>query len=252
MSEHENDELLLETEGDVLTITFNRPEVFNAVDGAILDRAAAAVETTQARVVVVTGAGRAFCAGADIKRIAGGRTQQGGNRLVRAMLAAPRPIVAAVNGPAAGIGSSIALAADLTVAHESAYFLQAFVNIGLIPDGGGTELVAASIGRARANRMALLGERMPAEEAARIGLVDRCVPDAEFAGEVQDLVARLASGPTVAYGLAKAALKAATLPGIDATLDRELALQEQLGDTEDFAEGIAAFLEKRPARFEGR
>ncbi|MGJ9411852.1 enoyl-CoA hydratase [Aeromicrobium sp. CF4.19] len=255
MSTHEHDpgdEIVVSTKDDVLTITLNRPDALNAVDGPILQAAADAVEQTTARVVVITGTGRAFCAGADLHRIQQGGTQAGGNRLVRTMLSAPRPVVAAVNGPAAGIGSSVALAADLTVAHESAYFLQAFVNIGLMPDGGGTQLVAASLGRARAHRMALLGERLPAEEAARLGLIEQCWSDGEYADGLAALVERLAAGPTLAYAETKAALNAATLAGLDATLDREMAGQDRLGASKDFEEGVAAFLAKRPATFEGR
>ncbi len=244
-------EMLVETSGDVLTLTFNRPEVMNALDGAMLERAAEAVETTEARVVVVTGAGRAFSAGADLRRLERGGTHENGNRLVRAIVATPRPVVASVNGPAAGIAMSVALAADLTVAHESAYFLQAFVNIGLLPDGGATELLAASVGRARANRLSLLGERLPAAEAAAMGLVDRCCGD-DHAEQVQVLVEKLASGPTRAYAATKEAINANTLSRLDATLERELRLQRELADTADSQEGIQAFIDKREPHFEGR
>ncbi len=247
-----NDEILFTTEDDVLTITFNRPKALNAVDGTILAAAVDAVETTDARVIVVTGAGRAFCAGADLKRVGTGGTQEQGNALVRAFMLTPRPVVAAVNGPAAGIGASVALAADFTVAHESAYFLQAFINIGLMPDGGGTHLFAASLGRARANQLALLGERLPAVEAAELGLIASAHADDDFEAAVQTLVTRLASGPTVAYAETKAALNAVTLAGLNDALEREVAGQRRLGRTADYAEGVAAFLEKRPARFEGR
>ncbi|WP_375001545.1 enoyl-CoA hydratase-related protein [Aeromicrobium sp. CTD01-1L150] len=247
-----SEEMLFRTEDDVLTITVNRPEVMNAVDGPMLHAAADAVEQTQARVIVITGSGRAFGAGADLNRVKEGGTQEGGNRLVRAMLSTPRPVVAAVNGPAAGISASVALAADFTVAHESAYFLQAFINIGLMPDGGGTQLVAASLGRARANRMAMLGERLPAAEAAEAGLIEACLADEEYPDGVVALVKRLASGPTAAYAETKAALNAVTLAGIDETLQRELDGQERLGSTDDFHEGVTAFLAKRPATFEGR
>jgi enoyl-CoA hydratase/carnithine racemase len=244
-------ELLLVEEDGVLTLTFNRPQVMNALDGAMLARAAEAVETTDARVVVVTGAGRSFSAGADLRRLERGGTHENGNRLVRAIVATERPVVAAVNGPAAGIAMSVALAADLTVAHESAYFLQAFVNIGLMPDGGATELLAASVGRARAARLSLLGERLPAAEAAQMGLIDRCCGD-DYAETVAGLVAKLAAGPTRAYAATKQAMNANTLRHLDETLERELRLQRGLADTVDSKEGIQAFLDKRPARFEGR
>jgi enoyl-CoA hydratase/carnithine racemase len=244
-------EMLVETSGDVLTLTFNRPEVMNALDGAMLERAAEAVETTEARVVVVTGAGSAFSAGADLRRLERGGTHENGNRLVRAIVATPRPVVASVNGPAAGIAMSVALAADLTVAHESAYFLQAFVNIGLLPDGGATELLAASVGRARANRLSLLGERLPAADAAAMGLIDRCCGD-DHAEQVQALVEKLASGPTRAYAATKQAINANTLSRLDETLERELRLQRELAETADSLEGIQAFIDKREPRFEGR
>lgn len=243
-------ELLVDDDGQVLRITFNRPEVMNAVDGAMMARAADAVLATSARAVLVTGTGKAFCTGADIKRIDRGGTQEHGNRLVQALVTTERPVVAAVNGPAAGIGMSVALAADFTVAHDSAYFLQAFVNIGLVPDGGATELLAASVGRARALRLSLLGERLPATEAASMGLIDRCCGD-DYAEQVDALVTRLASGPTRAYAATKRSINAASLPFLEETCERELQLQRRLGTTSDYAEGIAAFLEKRPARFTG-
>lgn len=244
-------ELLVERAGDVLTLTFNRPAVLNALDGAMLERAAEAVESTDARVVVVTGAGAAFSAGADLRRLERGGTHENGNRLVRAMVATERPVVAVVRGPAAGIAMSIALAADITVAHESAYFLQAFVNIGLMPDGGATELLGAAVGRARANRLSLLGERLPAADAAAMGLIDRCCGD-DLEKQVRTLVERLASGPTRAYAATKQAINATTLSRLDETLERELRLQRELGETADAKEGVQAFLDKRPARFEGR
>jgi len=250
-SDPSSTELLLDTTEGILSITFNRPDVMNALDGVMLERAAEAVETTDARVVVVTGAGRAFSAGADLRRLERGGTHENGNRLVRAIVATDRPVVAAVNGPAAGIAMSVALAADVTVAHESAYFLQAFVNIGLMPDGGATELLAASVGRARATRLSLLGERLPAAEAASMGLIDRCCGD-DYAEQVAALVAKLANGPTAAYAATKQAIGANTLRHLDETLDRELRLQRELADTADSREGIQAFLDKRAAGFVGR
>lgn len=250
-SDPSSTDLLIDTTEGILSITFNRPDVMNALDGVMLERAAEAVETTGARVVVVTGAGRAFSAGADLRRLERGGTHENGNRLVRAIVATERPVVAAVNGPAAGIAMSVALAADVTVAHESAYFLQAFVNIGLMPDGGATELLAASVGRARANRLSLLGERLPAAEAASMGLIDRCCGD-DYAEQVAEVVAKLANGPTVAYAATKQAIAANTLRHLDETLDRELRLQRELADTADSKEGIQAFLDKRAAGFVGR
>src|SRR5699024_1132548 len=144
-------------------------------------------------------------------------------RFIRTIVASPRPVVARVNGPAAGIAMSIALSADLCIAAESAYFLQAFVNIGLMPDGGATELVSASIGRARAQQMALSGEKMPARDAADIGLISQSVPDDELDSVVDPLVSGLAAGPTLAYAQTKAAINANTLSHLVETLERELA-----------------------------
>ncbi len=245
------DEVLVVDDGDVLRITFNRPAVMNALDGPMLERVSEAVERTAARVVVLTGAGRAFSSGADLRRVKRGDVHGNGNRLVRAIVDAPRPVVAAVNGPTAGIAMSFVLAADVVVAHESAYFLQAFVNIGLMPDGGATELLAASVGRARASRLSLLGERLPAREAEQMGLVARCCGD-DYDDEVEAVVERLASGPTLAYAATKAAIRATTLRHLDETLEHELAAQRRLTDTNDAQEGIQAFRDKRRAEFTGR
>jgi enoyl-CoA hydratase len=163
-----------------------------------------------------------------------------------------KPVVCGLNGVAAGVGMSTALACDLVVATESAALTLAFTKVGLMPDGGATALVAASIGRARASAMALMGERLPASEAASAGLIYRTVPDDEFAAEVDRVVDRLARGASVAYRSTKQAIAAATLPHLDDALDRERDLQVQLFDTSDFAEGTTAFLAKRPPVFEGR
>lgn len=242
-------DILIDETGGILTITFNRPDALNAVDAAMVTAAADAVESTTARVVLITGAGRAFSSGADLQRLDEGSVQEAGNRLIRAIVAAPRPVVTRVHGPAAGIGMSIALAADVCVAGESAYFLQAFINIGLMPDGGANEIVAASIGRARAERMALLGEKMPARQAGDLGLIGEVAQDDELDASVDGLVQRLASGPTLAYADTKAAINANTLSHLDATLDRELERQTALFETADAQEGIAAFIDKRHARF---
>lgn len=159
------------------------------------------------------------------------------------------PVVAAVNGPAAGVGVSIALSADLTYAAESAYFLLAFVGIGLMPDGGASLLVPASIGRAKAAELALLGDRVSAADADRVGLVTRTVPDAELAAHAGAVAARLASGPRRALELTKRALNAATLESLDRVLDREKAGQIELLASADFAEGASAMLQRRRPHF---
>jgi len=255
MTDHASDEhCLIDTTDGVLTITWNRPDSLNSVNGPMLDAAAAAIEKAgdDVRLVVLTGTGRAFCAGADLANAdAGTGTLDGANRLVRAMTRSPLPVVAAVNGIAAGVGCSIALAADITLSKNSGYFLLAFVNIGLMPDGGATELVAASIGRARANQMAMLGERLPADEAAAIGLIYKSLDDDAYDAELAVLKQKLGQGPTQALGAMKGALNATTLTHLDEALDRERTDQIALFATADAFEGGMAFLEKRPAAFTG-
>jgi 2-(1,2-epoxy-1,2-dihydrophenyl)acetyl-CoA isomerase len=164
----------------------------------------------------------------------------------------PKPVIAAVNGAAVGIGCSLALACDLVIAAESAYFLLAFVNIGLVPDGGSSLLVPARAGAGRAAEMAMLGERVPAATARAWGLVDRLASDETFGAEVDALAERLATGPTRAYAAAKEQLNATVYASLDEQLELEASLQEQMAASGDFAEGVAAFLEKRPARFTGQ
>jgi 2-(1,2-epoxy-1,2-dihydrophenyl)acetyl-CoA isomerase len=163
----------------------------------------------------------------------------------------PKPVVAAVNGPAVGIGCSLALACDIVIAAESAYLLLAFANIGLVPDGGSSVFVPARAGAGRAAAMALLGERVPAAQASAWGLVDLLASDDTFAEEVDRLAERLATGPTRAHAGAKALLNAGVYGGLDAQLEREASVQEEMAGSADFAEGVLAFLEKRPARFSG-
>jgi enoyl-CoA hydratase len=243
-----------------LWLRFNRPEVLNALSDEMAADLARHVEQAQARddvrVVVLRGTGTAFSTGADISGTDAHerfdvRALDAANRIVRAITSLDKPVVAAVNGIAAGVGCSAALAADLVVAAESASFLLAFARIGLMPDGGATATVAASIGRARAMRMALLAEPLTAREAHDAGLVSHVVPDAELDQVVATIAARLAAGPPLAYAATKKAVNAATLPQLEAALERERSGQGVLLRTADVAEGMRAFGERRRPVFRG-
>jgi enoyl-CoA hydratase/carnithine racemase len=251
--------VLAERTDAVLRVTFNRPGALNALTTDMVTEAAATVEACgddPGVRVVLTGAGRAFSSGADLSSMTGTARQETGtidaaNRLTRALRAVPKPVLAAVNGPAAGVACSFALAADLTIAKESAYFLLAFANVGLMPDGGATALVSAAIGRARASRMALLAERIPAALAAEWGLIAQVVPDEDFDAEIDRFAAKLAAGPTAAYAQTKSAFNATTLAHLEQALEIERTGQSALLASADFAEGAAAFLDKRAPRFSG-
>ncbi|MDT2006739.1 enoyl-CoA hydratase [Rhodococcus opacus] len=245
-------------ENGLLRVTLNRPARMNAVTTeslvAVADAFASHAGDPSVRAAVLTGAGRAFCTGADLATdpTAGppsAATIDAANRTAAAIRAFPRPVVGAVNGPVAGVGVSLALACDLTVATESSYLLLAFTKVGLMPDGGATALVAASIGRARALKMALLAERLPAPEAVSAGLIADVYPDDEFANAVEDLTHRLVTGPTGAYRWTKYAVNDATLTELDNAFTRERKGQLELLASADFEEGVAAFLAKRPAVF---
>lgn len=242
----------------VLRLTLNRPEVFNAFSAEMALGFASELEAAHhredVRVVVLTGTGAAFSAGADISDGAAfdADTMTTANRMVRAVVGCDKPVVAAVNGIAAGIGCSLALAADLQVAAASSSYLLAFTRVGLMPDGGSSLTVAAAIGRARAMRMALLAEPLLAQEAYDAGLVSHLVADDELEPTVAKLARRLAAGPPLSYAATKRAVNAATLAGLEAALDREKAGQELLFRTADVAEGVAAFGERRRPDFRGR
>lgn len=247
-------------EGGVLRLVLNRPEVYNALNETMADRLAeelqAANHRSDVRAVVLTGAGPAFCSGADVSgEDAHERfdvaAMERSIRMVRLITTLDKPVVAAVNGVAAGVGASLALAADLTIAASSASFLLAFARIGLMPDGGATASVAASVGRARAMRMALLAEPLSAADALTAGLIAEVVPDEQLASAVQAVVAQLVSGPPLAYAAIKQAINAATLATLDETFQRERACQLVLLRSEDAAEGMRAFSEKRPPVFRG-
>ncbi|MBO0844839.1 MAG: enoyl-CoA hydratase/isomerase family protein [Nocardioides sp.] len=244
----------------VLTLTLNRPEQLNALSAELADALAAELERATAyddvRVVVLRGAGRAFCAGADISAVDGPmrldvRALDRANRIVRAVTRLDKPVVAAVQGAAAGVGCSIALACDLTIAAESASFLLAFARIGLMPDGGSTASVAASVGRARAMRMALLAEPLTGREAYDAGLVSHLVDDDALDTVVAEVAARLAAGAPRCLAATKRAVNAATFTGLDDALERERTGQTILLRTEDAAEGMRAFAERRPPEFKG-
>jgi 2-(1,2-epoxy-1,2-dihydrophenyl)acetyl-CoA isomerase len=251
--------------GGVAWITLNRPDALNAwtreLGQELRSALEHAAETPEARAIVLTGAGRAFSAGADVK--AGTEFGEDGkpdvltrlretyNPLILLVRTIPKPVVAAVNGPAAGIGCSLALAADLILAAESAYFLLAFVNIGLGLDGGASAFVPARVAHARAFELAYLGERLPAARALEWGLVNRVVPDAELEAEVGALAARLAAGPPGSYASIKRTINAQLYPRLEQQLDEEAVLQQERARSADFAEGVLAFTQKRPPTFTG-
>jgi 2-(1,2-epoxy-1,2-dihydrophenyl)acetyl-CoA isomerase len=251
--------------GAAAKIELNRPERMNAWNtdlGVQLRDAVQDLATDGAvRAVLLTGAGRAFSSGADLRedreRTPDGhpdvyrRLTERYHPIITGIRRMPKPVVAAVNGPAAGIGCSLALACDLILAAESAYFLLAFVNIGLIPDGGSTLLVPTRVGLARAAELALLGERLTASAALDWGLINRVVPDEELAGAAEALTLRLASGPTRSYAGAKQALNAWLYGRMDDQLELEARLQQEMAESPDFAEGVAAFTQKRSPNFTG-
>jgi len=246
-------------------ILLNRPEALNAWNEQfgrdLLDAVSTVAEDDSVRALMITGAGRGFSSGADLKEQRSttddsvpdlsARLQDVYHPIITGLREMPKPVVAAVNGPAVGIGCSLALAADLIVAAESAYFLLAFVNIGLIPDGGSTAFIPARIGYARAAEMAMLGERVPADQALDWGLINRVVPDEELEGAGEALLQLIAQGPTTSYAGAKRLLNRRMYAGLAEQLDAEADAQREQGKTQDFIEGVLAFAEKRPPNFTG-
>ena len=253
-----DDNLLVARRQGVAVLTLNRPDRLNALTApltAALRRALTEAEADPVvRAVLLLGAGRGFCAGQDLAEVSPGQNlgdtlEQRFNPLIRAIRASPLPVVCAVGGVAAGAGANLALACDVVLAAQSARFIQSFVRIGLVPDAGGTFVLPRLAGDARARGMALLGEPVSGTEAAAWGLVWRAVPDNDLLPEAERVAAQLAAQPAEAVALAKRALAASTGNTLDRQLDLERDLQRELGGSSDFREGVAAFLDKRPARF---
>ena len=253
--------------GGAATIELNRPEALNAWNRQLGEDLLAALRDAagdeSVRAVVLTGGGRAFSSGADLKDVSGGDVTADGRPDVYKTLTERyhpimlqvremgKPVIASVNGPAVGIGCSLALCCDLIVAAQSAYFLLAFVNIGLVPDGGSSLFVPTRVGFARASELSMLGERLPAERALQWGLINRVVPDERLAPETAALAERLASGPTRSYAGTKRQLNNWLYARIDEQLELEAQIQQEMAGSDDFVEGAIAFAQKRAPRFKG-
>jgi 2-(1,2-epoxy-1,2-dihydrophenyl)acetyl-CoA isomerase len=258
--------LVAENADGVLTLTLNRPDVLNAVTDTMLAELQEAFRGAErdaaVRCIVLTGAGRGFCAGQDLNARSeakdgqpvsvGEHLRQGYNPLVRRIRGIEKPVIAAVNGVAAGAGANLALACDLRVASEAASFVQAFVKIGLVPDSGGMLFLPMLVGYAKAAELAFTGDRIGAEECLRLGLVNQVVPAGALLETTHALAARLAALPTRAIGLTKRAFNRAMMPDLDAILDYEADMQELASRTDDYREGVAAFRERRTPTFTGR
>jgi len=253
--------------GTVRTLALNRPKALNSFTGEMHGELRAALDAAAAddavRAVLITGAGRGFCAGQDLNDpgMAAGADgkpdiaaviEKNYRPLALRLQAMPVPVVCAVNGVAAGAGANIALACDIVIAAQSASFIQAFCKIGLIPDSGGTYFLPRLVGAARAMGLAMLGDKLPAQQAADWGLIWKCVPDVELAPTVDALLAQLAQAPTRGLAATKRALYASAAATLEAQLDLERDLQRELGLSEDYREGVTAFKEKRAPRFKGK
>lgn len=254
--------ILLEREGGIARLTLNRPDRLNSftaeMHGEVAD-ALSEVEADGTRVLVITGAGRGFCAGQDL---ADPSVTPGGdlgetleahyNPLIRRLAALPAPVIAAVNGVAAGAGANIALACDMVLAARSARFIQSFANIGLVPDSGGTWVLPRLVGQAQALGLALTGQPLSAEQAEAIGLIWRCVDDDKLAEETQALAAKFAAAPTAGLAAAKRLVRASGGLSLSAALNAERDAQRTLGSSDDYREGVEAFAAKRAPNFIGR
>ena len=257
--------ILFEVRDGIARLTLNRPERLNSFNSemhAEVRAALASLPSSQARVLVISGAGRGFCAGQDLndRAVAPGAgapdlaasIEHNYKPLVLSLRALPLPVIAAVNGVAAGAGANLALACDLVIAARSAVFVQAFAKLGLVPDSGGTWILPRLVGTARALGLAFLGDKLAAEQAAAWGLIWRCVEDAEFAGVVEDLARHFAAAPTRGLARTKQAIYEGLGRDLAAQLDIERDYQGELGRSSDYAEGVAAFAAKRVPRFTGR
>lgn len=252
--------ILYDLNDDVATITLNRPDVMNGLNAQMRAEILAAVKQagSEARALVLTGAGRGFCSGQDL----GDRSGRAINLeltlrdeyepMLRAIYDCPIPTLSAVNGPAAGAGANLALAADIVIATESAFFLQASARIGLIPDAGGTYWLPRQMGFAKAMGAALLADKITAKQADDWGLIWAAIPDDQFEEHIAARARQLATGPTQAYARIKQALRGTYDNTLGEQLDLEAKLQGEAGNTRDFVEGVTAFLEKRPAKYQGR
>ncbi|MEO3757718.1 enoyl-CoA hydratase [Mycobacterium sp. B14F4] len=256
------DALSVDLADGVLSVTMNRPDSLNSLTSsmlaAIADTLTEAASDPRVKVVRLGGAGRGFSSGAGISEEDHANPGANGtpadvldaaNRAVRAIVNVPQPVVAVVHGPAAGVGVSLALASDVVLASDKAFFMLAFTKIGLMPDGGASALIAAAVGRIRATRMALLAERIPADQAYEWGLVTAVYPADEFDAEVDKVIVTLKSGPAVALRKTKHAINAATLTEFEGALGRETQGQLELLVADDFREGTKAFQQRRPAKF---
>ncbi len=257
------EEIIYEVKNNVAYITLNRPEKFNSFTSTMAfllqDKLDAAEADVNVRAVLITGAGKAFCAGQDLAEATGpdfkGFSYVVGfhyNPIVQKIVNMPKPVLAAINGVAAGAGANIALACDIVVATESASFIQAFSKIGLVPDTGGTFFLPRIVGQAKASALMLLGEKVSAKDADSMGMIYKYFSDATYADEVQKIVAQLANMPTKALGYTKRLLHISQTSQLNEQLDAEGSWQHLSGQTDDYTEGINAFLEKRQANFKGK
>ncbi len=258
--------VLLEAQDGYAVVTLNRPDRLNSFNPEMHERLRAALAEVKrrddVRALLLTGAGRGFCAGQDLSdRVVGAGVEPIDlgytlsthyNPLIRSLRELPKPVVCAVNGVAAGAGANIALACDVVLVARSASFIQAFCRIGLVPDSGGTYFLPRLVGTARAMGLVLLGDKLGAEDAERWGLVWKCIDDAKLMDEARALAARLAAGPTKGLAEIKRAIYASPVNTLDAQIDFERDLQRELGRTDDYREGVAAFMAKRAPRFKGR
>jgi 2-(1,2-epoxy-1,2-dihydrophenyl)acetyl-CoA isomerase len=258
--------ILFEVANGVARLTLNRPDRLNSFNvqmhGEVKDALSQLKNNSEARVLVFTGAGRGFCAGQDLgdRAVApGGQGVDLGDSienyykpLVLTLRNLPMPVIGAINGVAAGAGANLALACDLIIASKSASFVQAFSKLGLVPDSGGTWFLPRLVGNARAMGLALLGDKLPAEQAAQWGLIWRCVEDAEFKNTVDQLATQLAAAPTRGLARTKQAIYESWSHTLEQQLDQERDFQRELGRSQDYAEGVAAFTEKRTPKFTGR